>query len=52
MNAALAVKGNYAYVGNRTDGTHVNPRVLVVDVSNPARARASCASGRNTCCWC
>jgi LVIVD repeat-containing protein len=36
MNAALAVKGNYAYVGNRTDGTHVNPGVLVVDVSDPA----------------
>jgi hypothetical protein len=36
MNAALAVKGDYAYVGNRTDGTHVNPGVLVVDVSDPA----------------
>ena len=35
MNAALAVKGDYAYVGNRTDGTHVNPGVLVVDVSDP-----------------
>ncbi|HEV3379312.1 MAG TPA: hypothetical protein VG126_18710 [Thermoleophilaceae bacterium] len=36
MNAALAVKGDYAYVGNRTDGTHVNPGVLVVDVSDPS----------------
>ena len=36
MNAALAVKGNYAYVGSRTDGTHVDAGVLVVDVSNPA----------------
>jgi LVIVD repeat len=35
MNAALAVKGDYAYVGNRTDGTHANPGVLVVDVSDP-----------------
>ena len=35
MNAALAVKGDYAYVGNRTDGTHLNPGVLVVDVSDP-----------------
>lgn len=37
MNAALAVKGNYVYVGSRTDGTHLNAGVLVVDVSNPAR---------------
>ena len=37
MNAALAVRGDYAYVGNRTDGTHVNPGVLVVDVSDPAQ---------------
>jgi hypothetical protein len=36
MNAALAVKGDYAYVGNRTDGTHLNPGVLVVDVSDPS----------------
>jgi hypothetical protein len=36
MNAALAVKGDYAYVGNRTDGTHLNPGVLVVDASNPS----------------
>ena len=36
MNAALAVKGDYAYVGSRTDGTHLNAGVLVVDVSNPA----------------
>jgi hypothetical protein len=36
MNAALAVKGDYAYVGNRTDGTHLNPGVLVVDVSRPS----------------
>jgi hypothetical protein len=37
MNAALAVKGDYAYVGSRTDGTHVNAGVLVVDVSRPSR---------------
>jgi hypothetical protein len=36
MNAALAVHGNYAYVGSRTDGSHVDAGVLVVDISNPA----------------
>jgi hypothetical protein len=35
MNAALAVYGNYAYVGSRTDGSHADAGVLVVDVSNP-----------------
>ena len=37
MNAALAVHGGYAYVGNRTDGTHANPGVFVVDVRDPAK---------------
>ena len=38
MNAALAVKGKYAYVGSRTDGQeqHPNAGVMVVDVSDPA----------------
>jgi hypothetical protein len=36
MNAGLALHGNYAYVGSRTDGTHVNAGVLVVDISDPA----------------
>ncbi len=36
MNAALAVKGDYAYVGSRTDGTHVDAGVLTVDVSDPS----------------
>jgi hypothetical protein len=36
MNAALAVYGNYAYVGSRTDGSHLDAGVLVVDISNPA----------------
>ena len=36
MNAALAVHGDYAYVGSRTDGTHLNSGVLVIDVSDPA----------------
>lgn len=34
MNAGLAAYGNYAYVGSRTDGTHVDAGVLVVDISN------------------
>ncbi|HYH60025.1 MAG TPA: hypothetical protein VD790_12515 [Thermoleophilaceae bacterium] len=36
MNAALAVHGDYAYVGSRTDGSHLNSGVLVVDVSDPS----------------
>jgi len=43
MNAALAVHGNYAYVGSRTDGkpwgTELNLNnagIMMVDVSNPA----------------
>jgi hypothetical protein len=38
MNAAIAVKGNYAYIGSRTDGQeqHPNAGVMVVDVSDPA----------------
>jgi hypothetical protein len=38
MNAALAVHGDYAYVGSRTDGSpqHESPGILVVDVSDPA----------------
>src|SRR5687768_9316840 len=36
MNAGLAVYGNYAYVGSRTDGSHPDAGVLVVDISNPA----------------
>ena len=35
MNSALAVYGNYAYVGSRTDGSHPDAGVLVVDISNP-----------------
>jgi len=36
MNAAPTVYGNYAYVGSRTDGSHADAGVLVVDISNPA----------------
>ncbi|HSL47101.1 MAG TPA: hypothetical protein VK897_26925 [Anaerolineales bacterium] len=35
MNAAITVYGNYAYVGSRTDGSHPDAGVLVVDISNP-----------------
>ena len=34
MNAALTLYGNYAYVGSRTDGSHADAGVLVVDISN------------------
>jgi len=36
MNAALAVHNGHAYVGSRTDGTHPNAGVMVVDVSDPS----------------
>ena len=35
MNAAIAVYGNYAYIGSRTDGSHPDAGVLVVDISIP-----------------
>lgn len=36
MNAALAIAGNYVYVGSRTDGEfHEDAGVLIVDVSDP-----------------
>lgn len=39
MNAALAVRGDYAYVGSRTDGgaKPVDNGVKVVDVSDPSK---------------
>ena len=39
MNAALAVHGNYAYIGSRTDGPEQNTGVFVVDVSDPAKPK-------------
>ena len=39
MNAALAINGDYAYIGSRTD-TYGNPDlagIMIVDISNPAR---------------
>jgi hypothetical protein len=36
MNSGLAVYGNYAYIGSRTDGSHPDAGLLVVDISNPA----------------
>jgi hypothetical protein len=39
MNAALAVHGDYAYIGSRTDGSHVGqPQggIMVVDISRPS----------------
>ena len=35
MNAALAVHGDYAYVGSRTDGTHPDSGILVVRIADP-----------------
>jgi hypothetical protein len=38
MNAAIAVHGDYAYIGSRTDGSHVGqPQggIMVVDISRP-----------------
>ena len=36
MNAAIAVKGDYVYVGYRSDGTKAVGGVLVVNVHDPA----------------
>ncbi|HEX5617596.1 MAG TPA: hypothetical protein VFX51_04215, partial [Solirubrobacteraceae bacterium] len=42
MNAAIALNGDYAYVGSRTDGGHAGqPQggLLVVDIARPSRPR-------------
>jgi hypothetical protein len=42
MNAAIALHGDYAYIGSRTDGGHAGqPQggIMVVDVSRPSRPR-------------
>src|SRR5918997_6934550 len=46
MNSALAIDGDYAYVGSRTDGTHRDAGVMVVDVSNPRAPRVAGQIGR------
>lgn len=35
MNAALAIHGDYAYIGSRTDGHNPNAGVMIVDISDP-----------------
>src|SRR5919109_244641 len=40
MNAAIAIHGDYAYIGSRTDGGHEgmpHGGVMVVDISNPSK---------------
>jgi hypothetical protein len=40
MNSAIAVHGDYAYIGSRTDGSHAGqPQggIMVVDISRPRR---------------
>src|SRR3954451_11519468 len=39
MNSALAIAGRHAYVGSRTDGTHPNSGVMVVDIGDPRHPR-------------
>jgi hypothetical protein len=42
MNAAIAVHGDYAYIGSRTDGGHPgmpHGGILVVDISKPRKPR-------------
>ncbi len=48
MNAALAVHGDFAYVGSRTDGQpqHESPGILVVDVKDPAAPKVVHEIGR------
>jgi hypothetical protein len=41
MNAGLALYGNYAYVGSRTDGTHTDAGVLVINISNPSNPQVA-----------
>ena len=44
MNAAIAVHGDYAYIGSRTDGGHQGqPQggIVVVDISKPSKPRVA-----------
>jgi hypothetical protein len=41
MNAALAIYRNRVYVGSRTDGSHANAGVMVVNVSDPAHPQVT-----------
>ena len=39
MNAAIAIHGDYAYIGSRTDGGHEgmpHGGIMVVDISDPS----------------
>jgi hypothetical protein len=39
MNAAIAIHGDYAYIGSRTDGGHVGEPhggIMIVDISDPS----------------
>ena len=59
MNAAIAVHGDYAYIGSRTDGGHEgmpHGGIMVVDISDPSdptllgpRSTRSQASRRVSC---
>jgi hypothetical protein len=40
MNAALAVDGNYAYVGSRTNGKDNIAAVMIVHIADPAHRRS------------
>lgn len=39
MNSALALHGDYAYVGSRSDGSHEHGGILVVRIADPPRPR-------------
>lgn len=43
MNAAIAIAGDYAYVGSRTDGSegHPHPGVLIVNIADPQRPKVA-----------
>ena len=39
MNAAMAIQGDYAYIGSRTDGGHEgmpHGGIMIVDISDPS----------------
>ena len=39
MNSSLALHGDFAYIGSRTDGTHPDSGILVVNISDPKKPR-------------
>lgn len=46
MNSALALHGDYVYVGSRSDGSHDHGGILIADISDPSKPEVIGEIGR------